>query len=143
MNRPKYHFYPNPHDEYAWTKCPKCYTKTRVRKFCMMIHYGEKPLKFHRMVSLRMDCKFCTECGLIIKKKSEIESFLQQLVESWGMKFKPENCFVFGTMDMKDWKQSQQTPFEPSEALKKIAPFKDVLDFKIQPAGWYFTGDKE
>jgi hypothetical protein len=89
-----------------------------------------------------MDCKFCPVCELIIKKKSEIEIYLRELVKSWGMKFKPGNYFVFGTMEMQDWKQNQQTPIEPSKALEKIASFKDVLDFKIRPAGWYFTGDK-
>ncbi len=142
MIQPKYYFYPNPHDEYAWTKCPKCDAKTKLRKFCLMIHYEDKPLRFHRMLSLRMDCKLCTECELIIKKKTEIESYLKMAVESWGMKFNPKNYLVFGTMEMQDWKQNQLTPIDPSKALEKIAPFKDVLDFKIQPAGWYFTGDK-
>lgn len=140
MQAPKYYFYPNPHDQYAWTRCPKCEAKTKLRKFCQMIHYENKSLKFHRMLSLRMDCKFCTECELIIKKKSETEVFLSQIVESWKIKFKPENYFVFGTMDMKDWKQGQTNPLAPSISLDKMAPFVDVLDFEIQPAGWYFDG---
>jgi hypothetical protein len=105
-----------------------------------MIHYEDKLLKFHRMLSLGMDCKFCTECELIIKKESEIEAFISNIVESWKMKFKPENYFVFGTMDMKIWKQGQTNPLAPSISLDKMAPFVDVLDFEIQPAGWYFDG---
>ncbi len=58
------------------------------------------------------------------------------------MKFNSRNYLVFGTMEMQDWKQNQKTPMQPLEALEKIALFKDVLSFKIQPAGWYFTGDK-
>ena len=140
MQQPKYNFYPNPHDEYAWTKCPKCDAKTKLRKFCLMVHYGDKPLDFHRLLSLRMDCRFCTDCELIIKRKSEIESQLQQLVATWAMKFSPKNYVVLGTTEMADWKESQKVPTPPSVFLEKVSIFKDVWDFDIQPAGWYFEG---
>lgn len=138
MQAPKYYFYRNPHDQYAWTRCPQCEAKTKLRKFCLMIHYEDKPLKFHQMLSLRMDCRYCTACELIIKKKSEIEGNLRQIVEAWQMKFKPENYLVFGTMDREDWKKGQTTPLPPHIALKEMAPFINVLDFEIRPAGWYF-----
>ncbi len=141
MRPSKYYFYLNPHDEYAWTKCPKCDAKTNLRKFCLMIHYEDKSLQFHRLLSVRADCRFCSECELIIKKKSEIESALQEMAADWNMKFKPENYFIFGSMEMNDWKQNQKVPLAPKEAFEKISAFVDFLDFKIQPAGWYFEGE--
>jgi len=138
MKPSKYYFYLNPHDQYAWTKCPKCDAKTKLRKICLMIHYEDKPLIFHRLLSVRMDCKFCTEFELIIKKKSEIESVLQKMIESWKMKFSPKNYIVFGTIDMNDWKQNVKTPLLSKETLDKTSAFIDIVDFTIRPAGWYF-----
>lgn len=103
-----------------------------------MIHYEDKPLIFHRLLSVRMDCKFCTEFELIIKKKSEIESVLQKMIESWKMKFSPKNYIVFGTIDMNDWKQNVKTPLLSKETLDKTSAFIDIVDFTIRPAGWYF-----
>lgn len=104
MQPEKYYFYPNPHDRYAWTKCPKCDTKTKLRKFCLMVYYKDKTLPVPRLLSIRADCKFCTECALIIKKKSELEVVLEKLVSVWNLKFNSENYFIFGTMEMSDWK---------------------------------------
>jgi|GEM_PF-7009059 hypothetical protein len=33
----KYYFFPNPYEDCAFTKCPKCETKTKVRKFILLI----------------------------------------------------------------------------------------------------------
>ncbi len=142
MEQSKYFFYPNPHDFYAWTKCPKCDEKTKLRKFCLLIHYKDESFRSPRLLSVRMDCKFCTSCELIIKKKSEIEVALQKMVANWNLKFDPKNYFVFGTMEMNDWKQGQKASTPPQNALENVSVFKDVLDFEIQPAGWYFSGDK-
>jgi hypothetical protein len=143
MQNAKYQFYLNPHDEYAWTKCPNCDTKTNVKKFCLMIHCKILPDHSNRMFSLLKSCKFCTKCQLIIAKKSEIENLLEQMIDSNGMKFQKDEYFIFGTMERKDWLEGQKKPLNPSAALDMASPFKQVLQFDIRPAGWYFTGDKK
>lgn len=133
----KYYFYLNPHDEYAWTKCPKCDNSTKVRKYCLMIHYEEKSQNYRQLFSLNKTCKFCPYCELIIGKKSEIESLLQQILTQLGKGFNPEHYFVFGTMDRKDWKKGQKEHLHPGKVLNLAYRFKDIWDFKIRPAGWY------
>ncbi|MEM7575704.1 MAG: hypothetical protein AAF433_22565 [Bacteroidota bacterium] len=53
MQKSKYNFYLNPHDEYKWTKCPKCDNKTKVKKYCLMIYYEEKTVNFNQLISLK------------------------------------------------------------------------------------------
>ncbi len=141
MQKSKYYFYLNPHDEYKWTNCPKCDNKTKVRKYCLVIHYEEKSANFHQLISLNKSCKFCTYCELIIGQKSEIETILGQIVSNLGFRFDPGHYFVLGTMDRKDWKISQKKPFNQRKALDAAYPFKDIWDFEIRPAGWYFEGE--
>jgi hypothetical protein len=108
MKEPKYKFYLNPHDEYKWTKCPNCENKTKVRKYCLMVHYQDKATGFNQLVSLNKSCKFCPYCELIIAQKSELETYINQIVTNFGLKFNPNNYLVFGTMDKNDWKKSQK-----------------------------------
>ena len=141
MKNSKFYFYLNPHDEYKWTRCPKCDNKTKVRKFCLMIHYEEKSAKFHRMVSLNKSCKYCPYCDLIIAQKSEIDYFMDMAITSFGKRFKPESYLVFGTLPRSDWKRNQVNPMMPNETLELSSPFKDIWDFEIRPAGWYFEDE--
>lgn len=141
MKKSNYYFYLNPHDQYKWTKCPKCECKTKLRKYCLMIHYEDKSANFHQMISLNKSCKFCPYCELIISQKSEIEAHLNQLITSLGFLFTPNNYFVFGTMNRKTWKKNQKEPLSPTIALENVLRFKDILDFEIRPAGWYFEGE--
>lgn len=138
MQKSKYYFYLNPHDEYKWTKCPKCDNKTKVRKYCLMIHYEEKTVNFNQLISLNKSCKFCPYCELIIGQKSEIETYLNQIIPNFGFRFSSDNYFVFGTMDRKDWKKSQKESLNQGKALDVVLRFKDIWDFEIRPAGWYF-----
>lgn len=141
MKKSKYNFYLNPHDQYKWTKCPKCENKTKLRKYCLMVHYEEKIVNFHQLISLNKSCKYCPYCELIIGQKSEIEHILNQIVHGFGLQFNPDNYFVFGTMDRKDWKKSQKELLNQRKALDLVFQFKDIWDFEIRPAGWYFEGE--
>ena len=141
MKHPPYYFYLNPHDEYKWTRCPKCDLQTRARKYCLMIHYEDKAANYRQMISLNKSCKFCTHCELIIAQKSEVEHLLNQIVSNKGLKFIPNHYFVFGTMDRKHWNKGQKEAINPAEALNTVAPFIDVWDFDIRPAGWYLDED--
>ncbi len=138
MQKRAYNFYLNPHNEYAWTKCPKCDNKTKIRKYCLVIHYEDKPQNYHQLFSLGKTCKFCPYCELIIANKSEIESLLQQILQPFKREFDPENYLVLGTMDRADWKKSMKEPLHPKQALDHVHPFKNVWEFEIRPAGWYF-----
>ncbi|MEM6297768.1 MAG: hypothetical protein AAF740_03665 [Bacteroidota bacterium] len=141
MKNSKYYFYLNPYDDYKWTKCPKCETKTKVRKYCLMIHYKDESVDANQVLSLNKTCKFYPSCELIIAQQSELENFLTQMIQEIGLPpFKSNSYLVFGTIDRKDWKKGQDGELSSGGILEVVSPFKDHWDFEIEPAGWYFDG---
>jgi len=66
---------------------------------------------------------------------------VKSMMEDWGIPFDPKNYFVFGTMEMSNWKSNQKSPLPAKEILDKMSSFIAVLAFKIQPAGWHL-GEK-
>ncbi|MEM7575705.1 MAG: hypothetical protein AAF433_22570 [Bacteroidota bacterium] len=78
---------------------------------------------------------------MIIGQKPEIETYLNQIITNFGFRFNPDNYFVFGTKDRKDWKESQKEPLNQGKELEIVFRFKDIWDFEIRPAGWYFEGE--
>ncbi len=63
-------FFLNPYTDCAFTKCPKCDSKTKVRKFPLVIS-----IKPQQLLILNKQCKYCP-CDLIIAKKQELESLM-------------------------------------------------------------------
>jgi hypothetical protein len=142
MKTSNYKFYLNPHEAYAFTKCPKCNQKTKVRKYFLLIHYQESKKDSPQLISLNKSCKFCPYCELIIAKKAEVEPFLQQIIDRPNSSFKPNACFILGILDKKDGNRiRREEDLKPAEVLKLAQRFKDVWDFEIRPAGWYFDNE--
>ena len=123
----KYQFFLNPYTEYAFTKCPKCDGKTKVKKFPLVI-FIEK-IKF--VLNLNKTCKYCPYCELIIAKKEE----LKPIAEAYDVKI--EDFFIYGTLPIEIYKQYENKQINPKGFDKMAIPFKDVWKFKVQPAGVY------
>ena len=70
-NPTKHYFFLNPYKDCAFTKCPKCDNKTKLRKFPLVIHVEPYQIFF-----LNKNCKYCTDCDLIIVKQSKIETLM-------------------------------------------------------------------
>lgn len=141
VQKTKYNFYLSPWEQYAWTKCPSCDNKTKVRKFCLMVHYKKHNNKVQQMISLNKSCKYCPECDLLIVRKPETDKLMKELVlKKFGLKCSPDEYMIFGTMDRKDWKANQKEAMGVKNLFDKIYLFKDIWDFDIQHAGWYFDG---
>ncbi|MEM1326531.1 MAG: hypothetical protein AAGI23_11280 [Bacteroidota bacterium] len=137
MQPSKYKFYLNPHDEYKWTKCPNCDRKTKVRKHCLIIAYGQQGKSLEKIFSLNKTCKFCIKCELIIAQQSEIEDITAQMVAQFGLRFNPKDYTVVGTMDRQDWKKGMKDPTSSTANQSSIIFFEDIWAFEIQPGGWY------
>jgi uncharacterized protein with PIN domain len=60
----QYRFFLNPYKDCAFTKCPRCDSKTRTRKFPLVIQ-----IEPQQILLLNKQCKYCTSCDLIIIKK--------------------------------------------------------------------------
>jgi hypothetical protein len=134
LKRARHYFFLNPYKDMAFTRCPKCEEKTKIRKYCLVIHMDPKHL-----FSLNKSCRYCPECDLIIVKKAELEGLLTAGCEQNAPEIVGNDYFVFGTMDRKDWKKAQAGEMSQKEAIKRAYPFKDVLKFEVIPAGWYPT----
>lgn len=130
--RKRHRFFLNPYEDCAFTKCPKRDTKTRVRKFPLVIH-----IEPQQLLLLNKQCKYCTNCDLIIVKKREIESLMAFSFSQSIPTIVGNNYLVMGTVDRQDWKEGNQNSLPPSEIIERMYIFKDVWDFKVIPAGWY------
>jgi hypothetical protein len=128
----RHKFFLNPYSDCAFTKCPKCDSKTKVRKYPLVI--GVEP---QQLFLLNKKCKYCPSCDLIIAKKQEIESFLALALPQLSN----NDYLVIGTLDRQDWVQGNKGSFSPSEMIDRMYIFKTVWDFEVRPAGWYPAED--
>ncbi|MDZ8135749.1 MAG: hypothetical protein RM049_10660 [Nostoc sp. DedQUE04] len=133
----RHRFFLNPYSDCAFTKCPKCDTKTRLRKFPLVIHIEPKQLFL-----LNKQCKYCPSCDLIIAKKQEIEPLMAATFVQTNPQIVGNNYVVMGTVDKKDWKSGDKNLLSPSEMIGRIYVFKDVWNFEVIPAGWYPNEEK-
>lgn len=136
LSKPKlkerHRFFLNPYADCAFTKCPKCDTKTKIRKFPLVIH-----IQPQQLFILNKQCKYCEKCDLIITKKQEIESLMTAGFLQANPTIIGNDYLVMGTVDRKDWKEGNKNTLSPSEMLERIYVFQDVWDFEVIPAGWY------
>ncbi len=133
----RHNFFLNPYSDCAFTKCPKCETKTKIRKFTLVIH-----IEPQQLFILNKHCKYCPSCDLIITKKQEIESFIAVVTSQSNPQIIGNNYLVMGTVDRKDWKEGNQGALSPSEIIKRMYVFKNVWNFEVIPAGWYPAQEK-
>ena len=128
----KHYFFLNPYEDSAFTKCPKCDNKTKLRKFPLVIH-----IEPNQFLVLNKICKYCTECDLIITKQLEIETLMAGRFEKVVPSVVGNKYVVFGTLDKNQWLKYSKTPTDPSEVVNQVYVFKDVLKFELAPRGWY------
>ena len=130
--RRRHYFFLNPYDDAAFTKCPKCEDKTKIRKFPLAIHIDPQQL-----LLLNKKCRYCVKCDLIIAKKSEVESLMAARFEESKPDIIGNDYLVMGVAERRDWLEGRKGKMPQSETLERILVFKDVLDFEVVPAGWY------
>jgi hypothetical protein len=119
----KYRFFLNPYTDSAFTKCPKCDGKTKVKKFPLVI-FIEK-IKF--VLNLNKTCKYCPYCELIIAKKSEFK----QVADAYRVMI--DDFFFFGTLPREIYVKYENKIMDSKGFLNIALSFKDVWDFTIQP----------
>lgn len=128
----KHKFFLNPYSDCAFTKCPKCDTKTKIRKFILVIN-----IKPQKLFLLNKQCKYCTKCDLIIVKKQEIESLMTASMIKENPQIIGNNYLVIGTLERQDWKQGNQGLLSSKEIIERVYVFEDEWEFEVIPAGWY------
>ena len=145
MTKPnkRHKFFFNTYADCGFTKCLKCDTKTKIRKYALVIGIDVEP---KQVLLLNKKCKYCPSCeparscwfpaksdwrgcDLIIAKKQEIESLIPELSKT--------DYLVLGTMDRQDWVQGNKGSLPPAEMMERMYLFKKEWDFEVIPAGWY------
>lgn len=131
-NKRKHYFFLNPYKDAAFTRCPKCQGKTKLRKFPLVINVEPQ-----QIVILNKKCRYCTGCDLIIAKQSELERLIVACLEDKNSVIIGNEYFKMGVMERKDWKEANKGKIDTNETLNRMYVFKDALDFELIPLGWH------
>jgi hypothetical protein len=128
----RHYFFLNSYNDAAFTKCPKCETKTKVRKFPLVIH-----IEPQQLFVLNKKCRYCTSCDLIIARKSEVESFMAACFEERNLEIIGNKYLVIGTLEKHDWRSRGRILKESGDTIERMYVFKDLWDFKPISPVWH------
>lgn len=136
--KPRFSLILNQYEDFRASKCIKCDKPTFLRKFPLLIHIEDSGL-----ITLGKTCRYCAKCELIVVHQDELEVELAYRFETLKPEVFGNDYLIVGTVDKIFWKKNlagAKTDFD--ELLKHTADIKEYLDFKYQPAGWYFDDEK-
>ena len=125
---PRYAFVLNPHADAGFTKCPRCETKTRVRKLSLVIHVEDFGL-----VLLGKTCRLCLRCETLVAHQADLDKLIGVAV---GGSATPKYA-VLGTIDRGVWRGGLEGHVALDEVAQHMADFKTYLRVDFTPAGWY------
>lgn len=128
----RHRFLLNPYPDMAFTKCPKCETKTRQRKLPLVIH-----IEPQQLFVLNKTCRYCERCDLLIARQADVESMMAGTFETRAPEIVGNKYQVIGTLDRADWKEGVQSKVRAADMLDRVYVFQDVWDFEVTPGGWY------
>ena len=136
--KPRYSLILNQYANFRASKCIKCDKPTFLRKFALLIHVDGGGL-----ITLGKTCRYCAKCELIVVHQEELEDELACRFEFLKPEIIGNDYFIIGTVEKKFWQgQLLENSASVEELLKNTANIKKYLDFKYQPAGWYFDDEK-
>lgn len=134
----RHYFFLNPYQDAAFTKCPKCQTKTKIRKFPLVIHIYPQQLFL-----LNKKCRYCTRCDLIIAGKSELESLMATAFERLNPQIIGNKYLVMGVVERSDWRENQKGRMSQGQTIERMLVFKDVWNFEPLRCGWYRESENQ
>jgi hypothetical protein len=124
---PRYAFILNPHADTRFTKCPRCETRTNLRKLSLVIH-----LKGFGLVLLGKTCRLCLRCDTLIAHKAELDKLLSTVVNI----SKPD-YIVLGTADRRMYRRGLAGSASLDDVREHTSDFKSYWNVEVTPAGWY------
>lgn len=117
----------NPYADTKFTKCPRCETKTNLRKLSLVIH-----IEGFGLVLLGKTCRLCLRCETLIAHKAELDTMLSSVVGA----SKPE-YMVLGTLDRQTYRQGLANRATLDDVKAHTSDIKSYWNIEITPAGWY------
>ena len=124
---PRYAFVLNPYVDTKFTRCPRCETKTNLRKLSLVIH-----VEGFGLVLLGKTCRLCVRCETLIAHKAELDKLLSTVVTVP----KPE-YFVLGTADRRAYRRGLAGGGSLEDVRAHTSDFKSYWNVEVTPAGWY------
>ncbi len=128
----RHHFFLNPYDDCAFTRCPKCDGRTRQRKRPLVV-FLLFPDMTRQILSLNKTCRYCPYCDLLIAHKREVVPMLAQFMGKDTLD--EEDYFIAGTQDRAAWKANMRSADRPAARVEGFHVFKDVWRFTME-GGW-------
>lgn len=119
-------FFLNPYQDVRFSYCPKCASKTKLRKVPLVIQMeSQQPMVINK------SCRYCPSCDLLIAHRDEVE---KQLSSSIGQYQSVESSNIIGTIERTEWQRSTCESMKMTEILDGLYVFKQVL--KFEPSSW-------
>lgn len=128
---PRYSFVLNPFVEARFTKCPRCGTKTRIRKIPLVIHIDSVGLLTPGKI-----CRVCVVCDLLIVQQAEIEPLIDEARRRNSAGKHRLEYLVLGTVERKVWRRGLSGKVTVDELVRHMADFKAYLRVDYAPEGW-------
>ena len=124
---PRYAFVLNPHADAGFTKCPRCDTRTNLRKLPLVIH-----LEGFGLVLLGKTCRLCLRCETLITHKAELDKLLGAV----GNVAQPDYV-VLGTLGRRTYRQGLTGSASIADVKHEMSDFRSYWKVDFTPAGWY------
>lgn len=118
FTRKAHRLFLNPYEDAAFTKCPACDQRTKVRKRYLVVHV--EPGVF---AVLNKSCRFCEDCDLLIVRQVELEPLLAAAIGPHYPAILGNDYLVMGTLDQKDGRQVRNSPPDPAWVLDHMSVF--------------------
>jgi hypothetical protein len=122
---PRHSFALNPHKEWRCTRCPQCETRTRLRKFALLIGVAE-----YGLMVLGKTCSYCPPCDFIIAHKNELEALLAAGFSIHEPEVIGNDYYVIGTVERKTWRRGMRDQI----TSRRTAPLRGGLREGVRPA---------
>ncbi|MCK4977482.1 MAG: hypothetical protein KAS36_11180 [Anaerolineales bacterium] len=134
---PRFNFFLNPYQDHRFTRCPKCGSKTRLRKLPLVVHVDP-----NHLISINRTCRYCPGCELLIAHQDVFEHLLAEMFYKHAPEVIGNDYLVIGTIDRSVWKKGTMTHLTVRELITQLHDFKQVLSFEPLDYGW-IKGDKQ
>ena len=124
---PRYAFVLNPHADAGFTKCPRCDTRTNIRKFSLVIHVEDFGL-----LLLGKTCRLCLKCETLVVHKAELDELVRAVLNA------PEPTYVvLGTANRQVHRRGLAGGASLDDVRAHTSDFKSYWKVDFMPKGWY------
>jgi len=125
---PRHDFFLNTYQDTRFTTCPQCKSKTRSRKFSLVVNVNPK----HTVIVDKL-CRFCDACDLLIVHQDQLEEQLTAEFLTINPQAIGNDYQVVGTLERAERNQGKQDPWSFEQVMEHLHDFKEVVTFQRVP----------